>query len=102
MTWTSCLENETAAQLIRDAIIAIRNNNKRPDGQSVFEYINKTSATNQKYITSVIDDLLNKNFIYDKPSKKGSSYFITELTSNNSGEKNQCSNYYWALTTTEF
>ena len=51
---TSCLENKTAAQLIRDAITAIRNNNKRPDGQSVFKYIHKTSATNmdQKYFTS--------------------------------------------------
>ena len=39
------------------------------------------------YITSVIDDMLNKNSIYDKPSKKGSAYFITEHTSNNSGEK---------------
>ena len=49
----------------------------------------------QKYITSVIDDMLNKNFIYDKPSEKGSSCFTTELTSNNSGEKVS------TLTTTE-
>ena len=96
MTSTSCLENETAAEIIRDAIAAIRNNNKRPDWQSVFEYINKTSATNmdQKYSKSVIDNMLNKNFIYHKPSKKDSSYFITELTSNSSWRKNQCSNYY--------
>ena len=39
--------------------------------------------------------MLNKIFIYDKPSKKGNSYFITELTSNNSGEKIS------ALTTSE-
>ena len=89
MTSPSCLENETVAQFIRDAITAIRNNNKRPEGQSVFDYINKSSETkmDQKYITSVIKDMLDKNLIYDKPSKKGSSYFITELTNNNSGEK---------------
>ena len=89
MKSSACLENETTAQLIRDAITAIRNNNKGPDGQSAFKYINKTSATNvgQKYIKLVIEDMLNKNLIHDKPSKKGSSYFITELTSNYSGEK---------------
>ena len=66
MTSTSCLENETAAQLIRDALTAIRNNNKRPDGQSVFGYINKTSATymDQKYITSVINGRYVKQNFY--------------------------------------
>ena len=49
----------------------------------------------QKYIAPVIDDMLNKNLIYHKPSKKCSSYFITELTSNSSGEEIS------ALTTTE-
>ena len=72
MTLTSCLENETVTQIITDAITTIRNNSKRPDGQSVFEYIRKTAATKiyQKYITSVIEVILNKNVIYDKPSKK--------------------------------
>ena len=72
MTPPSCLENEAVAQFIRDAITAIRNNSKRPEGQSVFDYINKTSVTkmDQKYITSVIKNMLDKNLIYDKPSKR--------------------------------
>ena len=89
MTSSNCLENETVTQLIRDAIAAIRNNNKQPDWQSVFEYTSKTSANNldQKYIASVNEVMLNKTFIYDKPSKRSSSYFIAVLTSNNSEEE---------------
>ena len=72
MTPTSCLQNEAVTQLIRDAIIAMRNINKQPDGQSVFEYINKTSVPNveQKHITLITEVILNKNRIYNKPSKK--------------------------------
>ena len=55
-------------KLLLNLLETIRNNNKRSDEQSVFEHINKTSATNidQKYITSVIEVMLNKNLIYDK------------------------------------
>ena len=55
MTFTSCLENGTATQLIRDFITAISINNKRPDGRSVFEYINKTS----EYINK-LSEYINK------------------------------------------
>ena len=41
MTSTSCSENDTVIQLIRDAITKTRKDDKRPDAQSVFEYINK-------------------------------------------------------------
>ena len=44
---TSHLKHKTVTQLIRDAITTIRNNNKRPDGQSVFGYINRTSAASK-------------------------------------------------------
>ena len=71
ITSTSWLENKTATQLIRDTITAI-SNNKQPDRQSIFEYINKVSANNtdENYIVTVIEVMLNKNLIYNKTSKR--------------------------------
>ena len=70
MTSTSCLKHQNVTQFITDVITTIRSNNERPDKQSVFEYINKTSGTcmDQKYIMSVKEVMLSKSLIYEKPS----------------------------------
>ena len=49
MTSRSCLKTK----LLLNSITAVRRNNKRPIGQSVFDYINKTSATNMNQILEI-------------------------------------------------
>ena len=40
-TCTNLITDETLDDLILNAIISIRNNKKRPDSNSIFEYINR-------------------------------------------------------------
>ena len=53
----------------------IRAGTKRPDNQAILDHINKTSRTNMdhNHIDKIISSMLEKQLIYDKPSKKGAS-----------------------------
>ena len=58
----------------------IRAASKRPNNQAILDQINKASATNldRNHIGKIISTILEKQLIYDKPSKKGTSYYIME------------------------
>ena len=66
------LHNEIQFEFIINAIIEIRNNNKRPDNQTILDYVNKTAATNMDHsqIDELVSIMLKNGPIYDKPSKK--------------------------------
>ena len=66
------LQNEIQFEFIINAIKEIRNNNKRPDNQTIFDHVTKTAATNMDHglIDELISSMLNNGLIYDKPSKK--------------------------------
>ena len=53
----------------------IRAGIKRPDNQAILDHTNKTSRTNMdhNHIDKIISSMLEKQLIYDKPSKKGAS-----------------------------
>ena len=78
------LQNKIQFEFIINAIKEIRNNNKHPDNQTIFDHITKTAATNMDHgqIDELISNMLKNGLIYDKPSKKGTSYFIMEATNN--------------------
>ena len=62
------------------AIKVIRENKKRPDCQSICDYINKftDSKTSVDYLHLVIQSLLDNSKIFNKPTKKGlPSYYIS-------------------------
>ena len=78
------LQNKIQFEFIINAIKEIRNNNKRPDNQPIFDHITKTTATNMDHsqIDESISNMLKNGLIYHKPSRKGTSYFIMEATNN--------------------
>ena len=78
------LQNEIQFHFIINALKEIRNNNKRPDNQTIFDHITKTAAANMDHsrIDELISNMLKNGLIYDKPSKKDTSYFIMEATNN--------------------
>ena len=80
MNTTIISENETEFHFIFNVIKEIRAASKQPDNQAVLDHINKTSATNtdRNHIDEVITSMLEKQLRYDKPSKKGTSYYIME------------------------
>ena len=51
------LQNEIQFEFIIYAIKEIRNNNKRPDNQTIFDHITKAAATNMDH--GQIDELLS-------------------------------------------
>ena len=73
-------ESESEYHFILNVIKEIRAASKRPDNQAILDHINKTSATNmdRNHTDEIISSVLKKQLIYDKPSKKGTSYYITE------------------------
>ena len=58
---------------ILTAIIAIRENNKRPDIKAIKDYINKNFATDveDKFTKSILMKLLDHNIIENRPTLKG-------------------------------
>ena len=72
--------NETEFHFISNVIKEIRAASKRSDNQALLYHINKTSATNmdRNDIDKITSSMLEKKLIYDKPSKKGTSYYIME------------------------
>ena len=74
-------------------IKVIRENKKRPDCQSICDYINKftDSKTRVDYLHLVIQSLLDNSKIFNKPTKKGlSSYYISnEEPEDTSDKKNE-------------
>ena len=65
-------------EYVLTAIIAIRENNKRPDIKAIKNYINKNFAIDveEEFIESTVMGLLDHNIIENTPTPKGNSYFI--------------------------
>ena len=65
-------------EYVLTAIIAIRENNKRPDIKAMKVYINKNFATDveEELIESIVMELLYHNIIENRPTPKGNFYFI--------------------------
>ena len=65
-------------EYVLTAIIAIRENNKRPDIKAIKHYINKNFAIDveEELIESTVIGLLDHNIVENTPIPKGNSYFI--------------------------
>ena len=74
---TNIVENIDNEYILR-AIIAIRENNKRPDSKAIKDYLNKNFAADveEELIESIIRKLLDHNIFQNKPTPKVNSYFI--------------------------
>ena len=81
MSTTISSENETEFRFILNVVKEVRAANKRPDNQAILDHINKTSATNMdhNHIDVMISSILEKQLIFDKPSKKGMMLLTTIL-----------------------
>lgn len=65
--------------IVTSAIKTIRGKSKRPDTDAIYRYISKSEATNVDldFIASILNDLENKNVIFNKPTTYGlDSYLI--------------------------
>ena len=80
MNTTINSESKTEFHFILNVIKKIIAATKQPDNQAILDHINKTSATSmdQNYLEEIISSMLEKQLIYDKPSKKGTSHYIME------------------------
>ena len=65
---------------IKTAIKSIRKKGRRPDKDSISEFILNNFATNvdQVFIESCIRSLIEGNILRNKPTSRGNSYFIVE------------------------
>ena len=65
-------------EYVLTAIIAIRENNKRPDRKAIKDYINKNfdADVEVELIESIIIELLGHNIIENRPEPEGNSLFI--------------------------
>ena len=81
MSTTISSENETEFRFILNVVKEVRAANKRPHNQAILDHINKTSATNMdhNHIDVMISSILEKQLIFDKPSKKGMMLLTTIL-----------------------
>ena len=80
MNTTINSESKTEFHFILNVIKKIIAATKQPDNQAILDHINKTSATimDQNYLEEIISSMLEKQLIYEKPSKKGMSHYIME------------------------
>ena len=81
MSTTISSENETEFRFILNVVKEVRAANKRPDNLAILDHINKTSATNmdRNHIDVMISSILERQLIFDKPSKKGMMLLTTIL-----------------------
>ena len=65
-------------EYVLTAIIAIRENKRRPDIKAIKEYIDKNFATDveEELIESTVIQLLDHNKIENKPTPRGNSYLL--------------------------
>ena len=84
-------ENNTILkEYVLKAISELRTKKKRPDNNSICEYINKKLDANSKNedISTIILSLLDENIITNKPTKQGlPSYFILNEENDNEEEE---------------
>ena len=80
MNTTINSENETEFHSILNVIKEIIAASKQPDNQAILDHINERSATNMdcNHVDKMISSMLEKQLIFDKTSKKGTSYYIME------------------------
>ena len=90
-------DNKILKEHILNAITEIRIKKKRPDNNSIFEYVNKKFEVNSNIedVYSIILSLLEENEIKNKPTKQGlPSYFVVnnEINSNEDEKEDEYSN----------
>ena len=75
--------SETFKLQILEAISTIRKNRNRPDGKTIQEYINHSSAgnINESFVLDNLRVLVDQNIILNKPTSSGDSYYIVESNS---------------------
>ena len=94
MNDTVSSENETEFHFILNVIKEIRAASKRLDTQAILDHIKKTSATNldRNHIDAIISSMLEKQLIYDKPSRKGMCYYLMEQMNDDIDNNNNNTN----------
>ena len=80
MNTTINSDSESEFHFILNVMKEIRAASKRPDNQAILDHKNKVSTTNmdRNHIGKIISSMLEKQLIYDKPPKKGMSYYLME------------------------
>ena len=95
-TNTILKENNTILkEYVLKAISELRTKKKRPDNNSICEYINKKLDTNSRNenIFTIILSLVDENIITNKPTKQGlPSYFILNEENDNEEEEKEDEN----------
>ena len=78
-------ESESEFRYVLTVVKQIIAASKPSDNQAIMSHIYKTSSANMdlNHIDEVISSMLEKQLIYNKPSKKGSSYYIVEQLNEN-------------------
>ena len=90
-------DNKILKEHILNAITEIRLKKKRPDNNSIFEYVNKKFEVNSNIedVSVIITSLLEEKEIKNKPTKQGhTSYFVVnnEINSNKDEKEDENSN----------
>ena len=83
-------KNEILKEHVLNAITEIRLKKKRPDNNSIFEYVSKKFEVNSNVedLCAIILSLLEENEIINKPTKQGlPSYFVVNSENNEEDEK---------------
>ena len=77
---TPIIDGNVFVDHVINAILAIRKNSKRPGNISIYQHIHDKMPTNitQDYIYQLLTIMIDDNLIYNKPTPKGPSYFITK------------------------
>ena len=72
--------SETFKLQILEAISTIYKSRKCPDGKTIQEYINHSSAgnINESFVLDILRVLVDQNIILNKPKSSGYSYYIVE------------------------
>ena len=95
---TNIAEN-IANEYVLTAILAIRENNKRPDNKAIKYYINKNFAADleEELTEGVIIELLDHNIIENRPTPKGNSFLLAKnnapvdvISANRTLQINEC------------
>ena len=87
-------ENEHFFEHIRDAIATLRLGRQRPDNKRILKHVQRSAATNldQDYIDQILQEMLRSNLIYNRPTKSGPSYYVTDKNGDSDVDTNNTDN----------
>ena len=75
-------ENEYFFEHIKEAITALKLGRQRPDNKRILKNVQRSTAmiVDEDYIDKVLQKILKSNFIYNRPTESGPSYYLRTKT----------------------